>query len=71
MTTRADIARDIMYEAYLEVVGRGLLPKSEELNLKEAIDGVLDNVEDEPLSDEQKYVVQNKHYAGYAWNNDK
>lgn len=67
MTTNADIANDILQEAYLEIVGRGLVSSLEQDELKEYIEDFIKGIEERGLTEDEIYEIQNKEYLGYQW----
>lgn len=66
-TNNADIVRDILTEAYMEVVGRGLISSVEQDVLKEHLDDFTDYIDERPLTEDEIYTVENKEYQGYTW----
>lgn len=67
-TTNADVVRDILNESFIEIVGRGLLLKVEQDNLKDFISEFSDyEVHERPLSEEENHELENKEYLGYRW----
>lgn len=68
MTNNSDIVNDILQEAYMEIVGRGLLSSLEQDNLREEIsDFVNYSIEERPLTEDEIFIVENKEYKGYTW----
>jgi len=68
----SDVVRDILMEAYIEILGRALISSNELEELKTFISDFTDrSIELKPLEPDQKFVVDNKEYLGYVWKNEK
>jgi len=62
-----DIVYDILHEAYMEIVGRGLIKPLEETELKELINDFVNFTLDErPATKQENEEHQNKE-GGWAW----
>ena len=67
-TTNADIVRDILNEAYMEIVGRGLVSSLEMDTLREELDEFTNHgIEERSLTEDEIYEIENKEYLGYSW----
>ena len=68
MKTNSDIVREILFEAYEEIVGRGLTSQLENIQLVEIIKMFVDHTIDErKINPDEKYDYINKEYIGYRW----
>lgn len=67
MTTNADIVRDILYEAIIEIEARHLLTDADQASLVDAVNEFSTVIEEKPLTEEQKFILENKVYVGYGW----